>query len=397
MGNESYAPYDCAVINDILTRESGRIGGEILKRARETSAWIRMTPTGAFPDGMGVEISNMMFERTFNDTVEDDWVNVTVSDGSDASACLPAVEDVSFGQTLRTYRLQHKAIEGPDLCLNDLRTNWSLTKQVNAAVEQLSQLTQWVWENRYRNEYIRTVRKVIASQNLATSSGDAWLSGQHPTSHLTQPMLDRQYMKLIRDGAGQYAIARAKGRPIFGLITSAETSDSLTFGNSDTREDLHWASPEQNLEPLGVQKAYRGFTHIIDPYPARYNDNGGTLDRVEVWTSSAATKGNKFEVNPDYESAEYEASIIFTPSVLRCLKARPLGSAGSNVRYDARTNMGDFRWLNIPDRKCNPDGDIGFHRGVFMSATEPMHTEHGYAIIHKRCSADLELAACTYS
>jgi hypothetical protein len=399
MGNENYSPYECAVINDEFTRESGRISGEIYSRLRETSPWIRLVKNGEFPNGMGNIINNLTFERTFNSTVEDDWTNVPTSDGADASACLPDVEDIDFGQTQRNFRLQHKAIEGPDLCIADLRTTYQVQKQLDNAVEQLTSVTGWVWENRYRNEYIRLAgRKYLARPNFPYSTGEGFLAGQEPTSKLTQGMLDKVYMQLIRDGAGQYAVGRANGRPVFGIILSAEASNAITFGNDAAREDIRWANPDWNLAPLGVDRSYRGWAHIIDPYPPRYNfDENGIATRVEVWEATATTKGNKFEIAADYETAEYEASIPFLPSVLKCLKPRPMSTAGGNTRFDPQGFMGDFRWLNIPDRKCNPDGTIGFHRGVFVSASEPWHPEHGNVILHKRCSNDLELANCTYS
>lgn len=398
MGNENYSPYDCSVINDVLTRESGRISGEIYSRLRETSPWVRLVKAGEFPSGMGNIINNLTFERAFNSTVGDDWENVSTSDGSDASACLPPVEDVDFGQTQRTFRLQHKAIEGPDLCINDLRTTYQVTQQMGKVMDALTNITSWMWENRYRNEYLRIAgNKVLAKGNLPISTGEGWLSGQEPTSKLTQGILDRLYMKLIHDGAGVNALARSNGRPVFALITSAEASNEIIFGNDDTRDDLHWANPDWNLAPLGVDRSYRGFAHIVDAYVPRYDFVDGIATRVEPWLSSATTKGNKWEINPDYETAEFEASFIFVPSVYRALKPRPMSSAGGNTRFDPQAMMGDFRWVNIPDRKCNPDGTIGFHRGVFISASEPMHPEQGYVILHKRCNADLGLEACTYS
>jgi hypothetical protein len=347
---------------------------------------------------MGNIINNLTFERTFNSTVTDDWENVATSDGSDAGACLPPVEDIDFGQTQRNFRLQHKAIEGPDLCINDLRTTYQVQKQLDNAVDQLTSVSGWVWENRFQNEYIRlSGNKVLARPNMPISTGEDFLAGQEPTSKLTQGILDKIYMKLIRDGAGQHAVGRANGRPIFALLTDAETSNGITFGNDAAREDIRWANPDWNLAPLGVDRSYKGFAHIINAYAPRYNEVGGVITRVEVWTESATTKGNKWEINPDYETAEFTASIVFLPSVYRALKPRPMSTAGGNTRFDPQAMMGEFTWRNILDRKCNPDGTIGFHRGVFISASEPMHPEHGFVILHKRCSNDLELEGCTYS
>ena len=42
----------------------------------------------------------------------------------------------------------------------------------------------------------------------------------------------------------------------------------------------------------------------------------------------------------------------------------------------------------------NPDGTIGFFRGVMSSGTKPIRPEWGYAILHNRCAHNLGLTAC---
>jgi hypothetical protein len=47
---------------------------------------------------------------------------------------------------------------------------------------------------------------------------------------------------------------------------------------------------------------------------------------------------------------------------------------------------GDFKWTNILNEITNPDGTIGFFRGILASATKPIKTDFGYAILFKRDS-----------
>ena len=61
-------------------------------------------------------------------------------------------------------------------------------------------------------------------------------------------------------------------------------------------------------------------------------------------------------------------------------------TGGNGISFDATQYTGDFKWLNIADRITNPDGSIGFFRGVLASASKPIKTDFGYAIIFKRNS-----------
>jgi len=48
---------------------------------------------------------------------------------------------------------------------------------------------------------------------------------------------------------------------------------------------------------------------------------------------------------------------------------------------------GKFNWLNIQDEVLNPDKTIGFFRGVIASASKPIKTEFGYAVLFARTLA----------
>ena len=63
----------------------------------------------------------------------------------------------------------------------------------------------------------------------------------------------------------------------------------------------------------------------------------------------------------------------------------PLSGAGG-VTFNATNYKGDFKWLNIPDVLLNPDGNIGFFRGVLASASKPIKTDFGFVILFKRDS-----------
>src|SRR4051812_31434496 len=96
---------DCNAINTAIVRETGRIGPEIHDRVVISSAWIGLTPTDVWPDGMGLTQTNLTFERMLPADDDESWTDIAVSDGN-TNNCLPTPEILKWGQTLRTWNLQ---------------------------------------------------------------------------------------------------------------------------------------------------------------------------------------------------------------------------------------------------------------------------------------------------
>ncbi len=418
-------PHD---IDSILVTESGRIGPDIYRKTLNTSPWLKLVKQGAWPDEMGDQLTVLTYERSLPANTlswEDVVANGSNGGGGDAEGsgtCLPPVQTINFAQTARQYKLSQTALESPPLCVNDLRFPFRRQEQLRMMFDILAENTSYAWQDRYRNEYFRNCgHKMVAYGNSGTgtylpenttitvdpnttagistlfpaSAGASIL----PSSYLTQGILDRIYMKLIRDGAGNNPLDRANGRPQFGLICSPETSDRLIRSDADQRDDFRYSTRvSELLAPLGIERPYRGFFHMVDDFAPRYTTTvvGGNtvLQRVLPYSSTAATYGNKFDINPDYENAEYEVSFVFHMDVIEALIPKPITSPGGNTKFDPVSYRGDFKWKNIPHPTHNPDGTIGFFRGVLSSGTKPIRPEWGYAVLHLRCPNDLGLLDC---
>jgi hypothetical protein len=403
----------CTNIENLLITESGRIGADIYRKTLNTSPWTTLVKQEAWPDEMGTTVNVLIYERTlpasggsitFSDVayngVGTQVIGATPS-GSNTGpgTCAVAGNDLGFAQTLRTYNLQQAAINSPDICLNDLRFPVRRQEQLRNIMSVLSENTQYAWENRYRDEYVRLANyNVNANQSeLLAANGQtkgSFSTSALPTSRLTQGILRYFYSRLIRDGAGQNAYGKENGAPVFLLVTSPEASDDLIKLNADIRQDLRYAKPSELIQPLGVERSYAGFYHLVDTMTPRYDLVGGAFVRRNPYaTDASASKGTRYIPNPAYYTAEYEDSIIFHPDVFTSLVAKPISTTGG-MAFDPQSYRGDFRWRNIPSRDCNPDGTIGFFRAIFSSGSKPVRPELGVVIRHKRCAADFGLVGC---
>lgn len=375
----------CANLNKILVNESGRIGSDINRLLLHTSPWLALVIQEAWPDEMGDTVSVMVYERSLPNT-QLQWNNVLLSDGSDPSSCLPPVAQIEFGQTLRQYNLQNSAIHSPKFCVNDLRFPVKRKEQLSNIFEILKENTQHVWIDRYRSEYIRIAQhKVIAKPGFPEGALDFPIEA--PTTRLTNKILRHVYMRLQRDGAGNNPLGRENNRPVYGLILSSEASDYL-IAEEETRKD--WrdsAKVNELLAPLGIERSYNGYFHMIDDFAPRHNLVLGSWVEVFPYVQGNASQGKKWTINPDYENAETEDTVVFHRDVFRSVIPKPITSPGGNTAFNAVDYRGNFQWKNIENEECNPDGTIGFFRAVFSSGSKPLYPQYGFVIRHLRCGA----------
>jgi len=380
-------------IDQLLINESGRIGPDIYSKSLNTSPWLKLVKKASWPDEMGSSLSVLTYQRSLpaNSLT---WSDVNFNTGT-GNNCVPSAQVVEFAQTLRTYNLNQSAIESPKFCVNDLRFSLRRKDQLSHIFRILTENTRNAWIDRHRDEFTRLAEhKVIAT--AALPEGSASFPLVSPTSRLTQGMLERYYMKLIRDGASQSAYGRENGRPQFAIITSSEASRSVILDNAAIREDYRYSTKvNELLAPLGVERSYGGFFHMIDDFGPRYDFVAGAWVRRRPYAPVATTHGNKFDVNPLYESAAFEDTFVFSSDVMETLIPTPISSPGGNLKFDPVSYMGDFKWNNIADEEKNPDGTIGYFRAVLSSGSKPIFPEWGYVIRTLRCNSNLNLLACS--
>jgi hypothetical protein len=243
------------------------------------------------------------------------------------------IGNIRFGQTLRRYALAHAAIESPDIALNDLIFPVRRREQLANMMSVLSESTNYIWQERYRDEYVRiSGNKMIAkaasgatndmaSEVVATLASNALkaegasiegvaatgatnilvgataeaavdavlgnsnagsiaagkyspATGGSTIGNLSYASLKKLYLSMIRDGASTNAMGRENGAPVFLLVTSAETSENLIWQYTRNGEklstDLRYAKPNELLAPLGIDRSYFGFYHAIDMHLPRY-------------------------------------------------------------------------------------------------------------------------------
>lgn len=384
----------CGTITDIVVRETGRyLADEIFSRIFGVTLWPTITPRGEFPKGLGETISVLTYERSAPASPDTGWSDVVVSDGAEGGACLQPAIPMEVGSTSRNFNLKRKILEGPDFCAEEMRSPFEVMQQLERITDALAGQIKLEWDDRDKHEYFRMVKyKVVIDGNPPTESSTqaSTYPAACPVSILTNGILNQYYLRLTRDGAA--GMGMDNGKAVLTLICSAETSDDIVFRNADIRQDLRWAEPDQLLKRLGVSRNYRNFFHLLDLYPRRFTCSNNTATEIAVFTTGvAASKGKKAELNTSWTGASVEESFIYEPTVWKQLVPRPITNPAPNYRFDPVNYMGQLTLKNIPDRKCNPDGNILFHRAILAAGTMPVHPERGAAFLHLRCGPAADL------
>ena len=423
-----------AAVDAVLTQEAGRIGADIHKATLHTSPWMDLIKQSTFPEGMGYQLSTLIYDRALplspiNKDFTDSGLSVgvdfspigsthgTASNGMSANqqdqtlamgSEKASVNTLDFTKVQKSYSLERAIIESPRINVEELRYTVHRTEQLRAIMDILKEATRNSWEERYRDEYSKLCDNVVLCKTAASNT----LTGQEGTlitaidvddpsgagdgavdinANISNKILDDVYFKLVRAGAGANAYGRENGRPVFSIVLSSEASYQL-MTEAGFRDDVRYnnAKVSDLIAPLGVEKSFRGFYHLVDDLAPRFNfnDSTDTLDRVDPYTVSAPSGSatNKVIVNTAYDTATHEAAFVLVDNVMESLIPAPVSNA-SGLTFDPVNYKGEFKWTNIPDVTLNPDGTIGFFRGILASASKPIKTNFGYVILFKRDSS----------
>ncbi len=447
MPGSSFPTDGITAINTILAEEANRIGQDIYKRTIHTSPWMDLVKQSAFPEGMGYQLTTLVYDRTIPATATSGsgvqgvtWSNLGALNGSANSFNTSLLDQplkdaadevqgprggataeyggssadkrsyVQFSKQLKQYSIARAVIESPRISLEDLRFAAHRQEQLRAILDLLTESSRYTWENRYRDEYEKVAANLVPCRSSGTpivtvidqTSPITLFEGKQiaevdftndfvsdgvtvdytPSANISNKILDSLYFQLVRKGAAAESYGKENGRPVFAVVLSSEASYALQT-EAGFRDDVRYnnAKVSDLIAPLGVEKSFRGFYHLVDDLAPRFTISTGTATRIPPYKVD-----NGITIyNTAYDTADYEAAYIIHPHVMESQIPNPM-SGSNGLTFNPVNYRGDFKWTNILNEATNPDGTIGFFRGILASATKPIKTDFGYVILFKRTS-----------
>lgn len=397
---------NCQIVDDSLLTETGRIiPGIVLRKAIAMEPIVALfnKTKGTWEDEIGATVQVATSERMLTANSEEAWDAVA----SSADKCLPPVEKVHGGETLRPVSLAHKAVETDDYCIENIRSKNQYTKFVANRTRNLAEITARVLTGRYTKGYRDNAGHHITSLN--SGPFDAGTAGYDitpaPNASLSVGLLDDIRNQMLTEAGDEAFMSdSANGAPVLPLLIGDQASRQLIRSDDSLRQDIRFAYEGTGANsPLMLamnsmmagRRAYAGWAHFILRYPPRYDIVSGTLTRREPFLpEEAATAGVKRVTDPTYLTAAYEEAIPYSEEAMKVLEMQRITNAAPGWTFDAVDMTGVFRWVNEWHRDCNPDKNKGFFRAVFKNAIMPLHPELGYTILFQRCLNSYS-AACS--
>jgi hypothetical protein len=383
-------------VQDFLTEQAPVINDDINQKLMEQpTPWITLYRQAFWDDEKSSTQKTMQFDRAMiaGDADEVEWADVAQDvqlndntanhQGPGTGDGIPPSDNIQFGQTLREYNLQHKAIWGPPMNTNQLRDKFSRVKQMGACVKALADQARENWIDRKRREYTRIASQLVVLNSDFNLSTDGYNSMAFPVavnaSHtdasiLTNGFTDSIYEYLNLNGAGRGAMGMVENRPVYGLVTSSRQSRRLIMADPEIREDFRYSSQnEKLLAPMGVKWSYNGFTHIIDNKTLRWEYMNEATKYITVTVASGNLDGvlstnasiaNELNAVPNKPARFYKGSQIVSAAGVSYIVtglASAAGGPGSSPTYYVRLSngapvtvaatatTGGFKaWISIP-------------------------------------------------
>lgn len=388
--------YTCSQVNDYFARETGRINVDIHdRRIARVNLWgTDLVKRAPFPMGMGTNITEETIARILTASDESDWTNVGTSTGNVASAgCLPAPNDLTFGNNLISWNLQTKYYRTPCICLDDLKTSFQIKNQIGKTVTSLTTATDWIDSNRLRYEFMRITPKVSMTSTPTFTPQSAVAidaTTPPPTSQMTETWLEDDYLNLARIGAWSGDMGT--------LVCDPEVTRGLLRNNPELRKDIRFGNPSQLLQPLKPMPLGQ-WNHVHDLFTPRYNYNPNLANpwiRVMPFKKVPVSEGSDWFLDDNYTNAQYGVCFAYDPEVMEQMIQQP----GPDIPDAPFTDYpyyynGQAFWLNIIS-DANPFGKIGRWALVFQSGTRPVHPEYGRTYVYLRCQNDVDQVGCIH-
>jgi hypothetical protein len=319
---------------------------------------------------------------------------VTISTGT-GNSCDIDPKLIKHGSTTRSYKLEVEAWQTSVFCLNDLQWDWQIAEMFSNMRGMLTEYARVFWSDWMRlkniqmiNEKISTLTGGASATSIDSNDNFAGIApADLPTAELDWKLLDQLYDRLCRVGGSQYAVGMSGGMPVFSLNIGPGYKRALFQRDTLVRDTVNWSNKTlENFTARGISVSINGFVPNVDEFPIRYKADGVT--EIYPTRNVAATKGMKWELNPDYRTiangglAKYECVTVMAGDIYE-IRPRPQGTVNfGDAKFDPVSNyVGDFWWINNKDMAGNTKGDKGFYRMEFQAAAKPVFPENGFAIL----------------
>lgn len=331
----------------------------------------------------------------------------------DATACAMAICDpesrqIDWGATRASFHKFRRAWKTRILCLDQLRHVEEAEQQLEAIWQGLAKVPEYIqadwlkYQQALGSDFIYPCSSSVAPVTTTAAMFTGGLNlfnigaGNLPTSKLVMPFLMQQIPRLQYNGYfdGEFVPAG-----MFKLITDIQTAYDLCNGNPALTQMFQAADFEKGGKyfKYGAMMGCGNFLIQIHPYPPRFNPTttAGVLRRVWPFQNMPTTVGMRPTVDPQYENACYQISVI-PHRKAREIYTGEIPSIHPEFKFGSRDLWGKWKWINDAylvafdpndGTSCemeNPRRNKGYFLADFEAGVRNTRPELECVILHQR-------------
>ena len=390
------------------------------RSSKSPRLYIDKIKRGAYQLGSGIVKNKYRFYSNMDDQSGlTSWRNIQVSTPAEGED--PGINGCTYDPKLVTQGTQKLEWTGfetsrrtEDVCLKDIKYKWQFQQQLKLYFGFLSEITLQVWEQFARENYLKMCsdesQLYVLAEGAPNGTPVSAVYDPFTSSEMTVPIttvgkLEWSFLAWWQMYYGlqvpEASMGTKNGIPTFAVVLHPFDVDEMIRSDASIREDFRYYESAVLIDGVGSVQHYRGWAIIPDMTAPRFSvktvgASTMVLKREAPFITEAITTGNRMVVNPAYLNAQYALGVIFLDKVFQIL-VPPSGpsSAGGGTAFGSQPNlMGDFRWLNIPNREDNLLEEIGFYFARYEAFTEPLdYSNEASAFLYKRCP-QTEIVLC---
>lgn len=274
------------------------------------------------------------------------------------------------------WNVFRKDLRTCDICLGDILMKWEFRQFMDLLFRALPRISYDQIEQFVRNAVEdQAVKYVMGDKRYANPAEPRqWPNIAGMIIQKANLRVLTRFYNEIRMRAGEYGVNMEAGRPQYVLVTSSESMDDLYREDIDSRQDLRFSSmADQLITSYGFVDSIRGqLIPFEDVYIWRYKtDASGNLIRILPREDGIPLEfGYKSDLNPEYESAPYEAMAIIGQDPFQLWARPPMTSAGGGTEFGQKASGFSWHWHN-PPRYCDPERQVGYYYSRATLGKEP--------------------------
>lgn len=369
--------------------------------------WVDRIPKGALSNYEGLTRKTNIFHGGLGEQAGlTNWSKIQVSrvaagedQGYDACAYDP--KQFTYAVEAKDYTGYRCSWQSDPICINDIRFVAEARQQCAMIVNFMTFITQSVWENWNRENYVKMAVDAgnafilteggmdYADSPTARFTYNPYLEDADGDTYITYPSTIKPstlnwsffdwWQDYLGDECPEAQVANMDGLSVFGLMLHKRDFNRMVMGDDDLREDLRFAKSSVLIEDYRSFKEFKGWALIHDSRQMRFkikSDNGTTTiaKRVKPMKNGrAVTIGNVPVADPDYVKAELAVGVVFMNNVIQNLIPTPISNQGSGMVFGAQPGYdGTFKWINKYDKDENPLEEVGYFFARFEAFPKPL-------------------------